>query len=502
MNRKKMIRNIVEKSNRSRSSGTPFPIAHEQMQKLLYWYQSELSNKQLVILLLTWLKDDFNSITAKNSFPRYYRLNSSESAKRNALRIIRLSGVSWVEYSVEVNKKEFIWMPVPIALKGFFWRVLQQHSSYKKPILSAVEMNNLYKEWMRKVTKPRLSRGVKMSNKTAWANYIGNYCNADTSLSSNSKLLYLSKLHHSSSTAYQIETIESIRYQLFNSINNSIKRLFLEATKQGQLLDFKRTVNGHIVTPNCNDKQAKYIMETNGLISEIKKEYKAHHHEVNKAMITYVGTKTAVTRSEVSSFFSKLTSELTILKLKAKSRSTFIYYYNQCTYIFALQLILLTSLRPTHQISPLLSTLSLDRFSVKDKGQSRNILLSAFLQEQVIRYQYIQCNVNNIITCSEPPSFLLFLVDDDYQPTQLTAKKLRVFMNDYWPGHVPYQLRKMFAQILMELKLPNHLLDRAMGHSRLGEHDGAMTVFPHEEKIILDALNQLPELFKMKLFDD
>ena len=231
-----------EKSNRSKAAGTPFPIAHEQMQKLRYWYQSKLSNQQLMILLLIWLKNDFNVVTTEQKFPRFYRLKSSQSAEKNALRIIRDSAISWIEYSVEINENEFMWMPVPIALKGLFWRVLQDHPSYETPILCIQENNDLYKFWMSKMARPRADRGIKMSQKTAWANYIGNYCQADTLLSSNSKELYFSKLHHSSSTAYQKDKLESDRSQLFESINNAINRLILEAEKWGILPDFERTM--------------------------------------------------------------------------------------------------------------------------------------------------------------------------------------------------------------------------------------------------------------------
>lgn len=492
----------IEKSNRSNDAGTPFPLAHEYMQKLRYWYQSKLTNTQLLVLLLTWLKQDFKAVTEQQAFPLFYRSKSSNQAESHCLRILREGGISWVEYSIEINDGQFTWMPIPSALKNFFWRVLQEHRSYEKAILTKQENKTLYYFWMSKMARPREDRGIKMAHKTAWANYINNYCQADTLLSSNSKYLYFSKLHHSSADAYQTEAVESARDQLFESINNSIDRLILEAEKCEISDDFSRFINGHNVIPNRKEKKAQYLTESYGLISEIKIDYKEHHREVTKLRSSRVGTKSGVDKFSVIHFFKELSDLLSISKRQASSRSAFIYYYNQCTYIFSLQLILLTSLRPTHQISPSLAALSVDRFSVKDKGQSRNILLSTFLQEQVIRYQSILRKLQNIMPCSENSQFLLFLIDDDFQPTQLSAKKLRIFMNKHWPGHVPYQLRKMFAQTLMELKLPNHLLDRAMGHSRLGEHDGAMTAFPHEEKIILDALNQLPELFKLKLFDD
>lgn len=491
----------VEKSNRSNAAGTPFPLVHEHMQKLRYWYQSKLTNTQLLVLLLVWLKQDFKKISEQQSFPLFYRSNSSNQAESNCLRILRSGNVSWVEYSIEIGNEEFIWIPIPIVLKGFFWRVLQENS-YDKPLLNKRESKALYDFWMSKMARPRADRGIKMANKTAWADYINNYCQADTVLSSNSKALYFSKLHHSSADAYQTETIESDRYQLFKSINNSINRLILEAEKWGILPDFERSVKEHHVIPNRYEKLAQYLIETPGLISEINIDYKEHHREVTKVRSSRVGTKSGVDKFAVTHLFKELNDSLNISKHQTSIRSAFIYYYNQCTYIFSLQLILLTSLRPTHKISPLSAALSADRFSVKDKGQSRNILLSTFLQEQVVCYQSIQRKLKNIMPCSESSPFFLFLIDDNFKPAQLSAKKLRIFTNKHWPGHVPYQLRKMFSQTLMELKLPNHLLDRAMGHSRLGEHDGAMTVFPHEEKVILNALNQLPDIFKIKLFDD
>lgn len=497
-----MNRKNIEKSNRSNAAGIPFPLTHEHMQKLRYWYQSKLTNPQLLVLLLVWLKQDFKTVREQKGFPFVYRSISGVDPERNCLRILRQGNVSWVEYSIHIGNRGFIWIPIPVALKGFFWRVLQEHRSYEKPILNVKESCALYDFWISKMTRSRAFRGIKMANKTVWSNYIHKYCQADTVLSSNSKSLYFEKLQHSSADAYQTEIIESNRYQLFKSINNSIDRLILEAEKWEILSNFERSINGRKVIPNRHEKLAKYITENNGLISQIKIDYKEHHREVTKTRSLRIGAKGIVDKSVVIHFFKDLNDLLVISKRKASSRSAFIYYYNQCTYIFSLQLILLTSLRPTHQISPLLAALSVDRFSVKDKGQSRTILLSAFLQEQVIRYQCIQRKLKNIMHCSEKSPFLLFLVDDNFKPMHLSAKKLRIFMDTHWSGHVPYLLRKMFAQTLMELKLPNHLLDRTMGHSRLGEHDGAMTVFLYEEKVMLDALNKLPGIFKIELFND
>lgn len=489
-----------EKSNRSNAAGTPFPLVHEHMQKLRYWYQSKLTNAQLAVLLLVWLKNDFKAVTEQQIFPFFYRSKSSNQAESNCLRILREGAVSWVEYSIEIGAGECIWIPIPIALKGFFWRVLQERS-YDKPILNEKESLDLFDFWMRKMTRPRADRGIKMAHKTAWANYINNYCQADTVLSSNSKSLYFSKLHHSSADAYQTETIESDRYQLFKSINNSVDRLISEADKWGILPDFERFINGHQIIPNRHEKLAQYLTETHGLISEIKIDYKEHHHEFNKVSTTNVGTKAAVKRADVCDLFYKLSNELFSLKLQAKSRKGFVEYYNQVTYTLALQLILLTNMRPTHKVSPLLASVSDDRFCIKDKGQSRNVLLGSFLQDQINYYQQLKDNIASIFLFSETSPYLLFLIDENSQPTQLTAKKLRLFMNTYWPGHVPYQLRKAHSQMLMELKIPNHLLDRVMGHSNLGEHDGAMTVFPSEEETILEALNKLPEIFKIMAFD-
>jgi hypothetical protein len=495
-----MSNNNIEKSNRSNAAGVPFPLANEQMQKLRYWYQSKLSNQQLMVLLLVWLKNDFDFVSKNKKFPQCYRLKSDQEAELNCLRIMRDGGISWVEYSIKVENDEWVWMPIPRALKSFFWRVLQEFT-YEKSILSVQEERGLYRFWMSKMSRPRVDRGVKIANKTAWANYIANYFNADSMLSSNSKEIYLSQLHHRSATAYQNESMESVRYQLYNSINNSIKRLVLEADKWGVLTDFSRSINNHTIKPDCHEKEAKYLIENNGLISEINIIYKEHHHEISKVSNIQVGTKTAVDKVSVRHFFENLNQLLCDSKSEALTKEKFIIYYNQVTYVFALQLIALTSMRPTHQISPLLAALSDDRFCIKDKGQSRNVLLSHFLQEQIVRYQKIQSRLVGVCLFSKPSPNLLFLVDEHYQPIQLTAKKLRLFMNEYWTGHVPYQLRKAHSKMLMELKFPNHLIDRVMGHSRLGEHDGAMTVFPYEEEIILTALNKLPIIFNIKLFD-
>lgn len=497
----KNIRNkIIEKTNRLKSSGAPFPPVHAHMQKLLYFYESRLSNCQLMVLLLVWLKHDFKSVQELKKFPKFYRLKSSQVASKNAVRIIRDGGVSWVEYSIEGASDNYVWMPVPKIFKNLFWRVLQQHNNYEKPILNTIEIADLYHFWMKAIYRTPSNSNVKMAQKTVWSNYISSYCHADPMLSNNAIEFYFSMLHHSSATAYQSESIESARYQIFQSINNAVHRLVQEAEKWEILSRFIRQIDQRDILPNKNEKLPPYLIETRGMISEIQIEYYEHHREITTQSNVKIGTTSGVSRASVINLFSLINNKITSAKNRVLRRGEFINYYNLVSYSLALQFITLSSIRPTHAISPLLSSFYSDRFCIYDKGQARNILLCGFLQEQISRYQNLQKRLLDSTSLFESSPYMIFLINEKNEPVQLTARNLRRFLSEHWVGHVPYQLRKIFSQTLMELHMPNHLISRVMGHSRLGEHDGAVTIFPYEEREILTFLNRLPTIFKMELF--
>lgn len=470
-----MRNKTIEKANRAHAAGAPYPAVYEQMQKLRYWYKSKLSNKKLFVLLIMWIKGQLNELDESENILHFYRLKSSDQARENSLRILKDGGVSWIEYSIRIDDKQYVWMPVPRSFHNFFWR---------GPVKRNKEM-----------------RAVKMANKKVWKTYFVKYCSTDSMLSSNSKKLYCLKLAHPSAIAYQKEEIEKIRYQLYRTLNNAADRIFREAETWDLLEEFSRDVAGKTVLPfNCK-KEATYLTIYPNRIEEIKVINYENHRETTIFDNLILGGRNSISYDETAKFFINLQENLLKYKINAKNKDGFIRYYNQLTQIFALQFIATAGLRPTHAISPLLSSLQLDRLCIFDKGMARNILLNDFLQQQIKCYQLVKSKLALLIPAVHNFPYLFFLIDESQIPIRLTAKKLRHFMHNHWPLHVPYSLRKVFSQTLLELYLPTHLIDRVMGHYQSGEHFGVVNIFEYEEVKILKVLNQLPSIFKMELFD-
>lgn len=488
----------INKRNRSLAAGTVFPDAALMIERLRYYYASKLSNKQLVVLLVVWLQGKLVTIEESKQFPNFYRLKSSHGAQENGFRVIKESAVSWVEFSIAINESEYMWIPVPRAFKALFWRVLQQ-CAYGKPLLSGRENDALWAFWKSKIIKNKADFGVKVAHKTAWANYFRKYCQADSRVSSNAKEAFLGSLHHQASTAYQTQLIGTVRCSLYQMMNRASDRLFTEAKKWDSLSDFFREVAKHKLLPDMSEKEASYLKEHHSLIAEINIQYKTHYRNISKVKAIRVGTNSAAELATICNLFHTLNSQIQSTYREVHTLRELCEYHNLVVNTLALQMIALTGIRPTHQISPVISNLYKNSFTIKDKGQSRKLLLSDFLQEQIQRYLSLRQKIQSSLMINEMPSHLLFVIDENLQPRFLTAKSLRQFMHAHCPNHVPYQLRKAHAQMLQKLNLPTHLIDRVMGHTRSGEHDGSVSTFASEEQTILEVLNKLPALFKMGL---
>lgn len=503
-----MNKAYIEKNNRKKASGSSFPLAYEQMQRLRIIYKSRLSHRQLMVLLTLWLKQQFNDVDKYGRIPDFQRISCTNDAAPNRFRIVRDKSISWVEYSISVNTQNFvgdIWMPTPKVLNSFFWQVLRSESN-NKTILAPEEANGLYQYWTSHIQPPVSMRGIKVAHKTRWRNYISRYMESDSELCTNSKALYLTqaKQHHKSALAYQEEDITKLRYKLYHSLNRAIERLFLEVDKDGITADFIKKVRGVEVVPSRTCEEVSYLYENKGRIPAWKMTRSKNFHEKSEIIDQRVGASRTVTLSEVSAFFQRMNIALQQCKPKPRApKEDHRYFYNMMTHVLGLQLIVLTSQRPTHAISPQLAAYSSDRLCIKDKGQAREVLLNDFLQAQLTKYLLFQAKLLRCYpTVNHKPSrYVLFLINADGDSETLSAPLLRRFIQPFWPGHVPYQLRKCFSQMLLEMSLPTHLIDRAMGHSNQGEQDGAVTVFTVEEKALLEALNQLSGFLSLEPFD-
>jgi hypothetical protein len=70
-----MNKAYIEKNNRKKASGSSFPLAYEQMQRLRIIYKSRLSHRQLMVLLTLWLKQQFNDVDKYGRIPDFQRPN-------------------------------------------------------------------------------------------------------------------------------------------------------------------------------------------------------------------------------------------------------------------------------------------------------------------------------------------------------------------------------------------------------------------------------------------
>lgn len=171
----------------------------------------------------------------------------------------------------------------------------------------------------------------------------------------------------------------------------------------------------------------------------------------------------------------------------------------------ALLFILLTGARPTHGISILGKYYAEGNIVfIKDKGRLRQLIVCDYLKREIQHYRELQAKVLSKFSISNNLEELWYCIDDSGRTFRLSNRALRQFMNQLWPGVIPYQLRHFFAQSavndLSSARLLDQDVDRIMGHESIGEHLGRDVVFPFTVNTIKTYLNHYATRLSLKEF--
>lgn len=425
---------------------------------------------------------------------------------------LRFDNLCVVTYALAYTVNEeihYLWQPIPKYINELFWLIIKE-SSYHRPFLSKAEKQTLLKEIHSKLKKPVRLRHVHCAHKTSFHAYFTHCIEVHPTLSTHAKGLMLNaqKTHHQSAQYYQYENSDRLRYRIYTAYNEFFERLFKQATHAGYAADFYRQINNtRLNLAHLEPRQANYL-KGKSIIAQYRLSTQSRSRDIHQEEAVLITNKRAVDEVEVIHLFKCMHRDLIALKpQKRASQIEHLTYYQHMTYILTLQFIALTGARPTHAITIDRNRCYAGQYAaIKDKGRLRILFINDFLRQQIQYYLAYQSELMRQFGISQQlrPASLCFLIDQDYLPAELTAKDLRIFLQHYWPAHVPYQLRHNFAQFalvnILGDPLPTHLLDLLMGHSRFGEHIGSLDIFPASKNQLMQHLNLLTDRLLLERF--
>lgn len=514
------INAAIAKNNRKKNSGgiapDPLHVVNTLRIAMIHFNRSFHGSEDKEALLITfiylWMTQQLDSLTTAEDIPSLSRVTGKEACAEHRLRIINLSGISWVEYALCYSTStgvDWQWQPIPSALNHFFYRYVKTlATTAQKPLLNVALKQQLWQFINKSWKTPKLCAQYGRLRKDVFFRYFAIMAQRCPYLSTSAKSVLLGDktLHHHSATAYQRESSDQIRYKIFKAHNEYLERIVQAGSRYRINLALD---NGHRDLSLLLDTKVTLpaYLTTVGKIVAFERRKNPHDNGYQYVELPslWIGSDRALALDDVRAFFLALDNNVkqhTVAKVATKTQLK--AYYNALTYQLAFQFLILTGARPTHAISletrrcygSLQSTLS-------DKGRYRTLYLCDYLQQTIKHYLLIQQNLLTQLGSHASSPFLWFLFDENNQPQPLNARCMRQFMQQHWPYQssnikniVPYCLRHTFAQLALtstDPQLTTQHIDRLMGHSSFGEHLGSDQCFPINKKILLRFLEPLPQ---------
>ncbi|QYJ79939.1 hypothetical protein [Shewanella acanthi] len=513
--------NQISASNRQKNSGGVYPDADthavtfaiflSKLARVPSTYQSEITLTGLVL----WLTGKLGCIERQHDIPLFFRVSGALDCVKNALRTIDDGSESWGELASPyqlAGQTRYLWQPLPAHLN----RLLQPSISklrYNTPALNeearAILFNLLSQPWKTPDSLTQHSR----ERKDAFFDYFNDCALVDNTLTATVRMqLILDKsLHHRHASHYQQMDSDQIRYRIFEARNRYLSRIIDAARKIN--LHKKFDSYSHDFSRNIifeSPKLAKYL-STPGRICQYQMDTSNHQKKLVPCETINIRRKRFLDENEVCQFLLRLDQHVKLLQPKGgliasngqQDSSAWLTYYNAATSRIALLFVLLTGARPTHSISIEWRYYSYsDSAFIKDKGKLRCIYLADYLQQEIKNYLTLQFKLIQQLPKVKQGDVIWFYLNELGEHSHLSNRSLRQFMNEVWPGVVPYQLRHFFAQCAITTpstsRLHDNDIDRLMGHSIVGEHLGADNQFPATTSKLKSYLNSLPVRLGLK----
>lgn len=501
----------IEKSARANNSGGVYPEPMSMglaLLRALYRLHTlptsktrenslTLYDKVCFHFLYFWLTGQLNEVKATKDVPAIAILSGTEACHANALRRVRMNGISWVEYALLYETHDgriWQWQPMPDGLNMYFSQALTQtveHWNFNQ------DEKRQFIAWLTKKWRtPTSLKGRYLVRSDVLFRYFQTMAGLDNALTVQSKRILLGDegLHHRSASAYQRQDSEQSRHDIFLAQNRYLDRLYRELI-QPDLLPMLNVMKpmSRLTIPalHKNAKRPEYLTKSGRIAS--------HNLELSDGARRYVfdknptiGSRRALAIDQVRRFFRHLSEQGQQLTNVQHTLSSLRTLCNFRAYELALLFTVMTGTRPTHAIS-IERRLSFDmrHAMVCDKGRYRTIVLCDYLRRAMMRYEALTQRLAEHLAGGLPSPLMWFHVNEQETPVPLTAKTLRIFMLEHWrmcaagEHAVPYQLRHVFAQhALTSLNpvLSTQDIDYLMGHSQFGEHLGSEMHFPASQR--------------------
>lgn len=514
----------IAKYNQTNAEGTPMPAALPVMHYLVSLSKQVKYAEEMALILLMWITNEYDWLNDESTLPPFIlisneqefsgELDSNKQHFKNKilLKIVELKP-NWVEFTLQrkILKSEYVfWIPIPTAFNHLIWECIRHSARYKCPFTKKI-ISNVRNIFQRKnKPMPQLSQ-TKIATPLQWKSYINHCYKRDEVLHKSSRVVALGK--HNNYNESIIHYIQgntlALRSDLFNALNRYVDPVLsgVKAFELNQYLSYRSLRGLDTIKIRYSDEPDAYLKE-----QCIIERSKFTHEDRTITRLTKGEEKfgadfipTSLTIANIFVLLADNTIKLQTQCSKKTTRVKLANYHNQLTLSFALTLVALTGIRPTHAIGPAFNQIGENNFTIKDKGIAREVPLTPFLQQQFQNYlQHIKQLSPIFPDLKNMGTFALL---NDCDATPLTARELRHFTNEITTEifkeetkkgnkitrYVHYLFRRSFANTLGDLACPSHLIDQLMGHYQFGEQAGYLIEKNQIQKI--DFMRKIEQEF-------
>ena len=525
-----MSNEAIKSKERYKNSGAPFPNARHYALKLLTavirlkkLYKLSPSTKvtaydrALFNFLYLWLSDALTSCRTIKDIPDITIVSGNNPCQQHSLRSVRRNNPSWVEYAIAYPTKGGInwqWQPIPNGLNHWFSDAITKTKQANNCwVMSQAEKEVFLCFINDKWRTPSVLKGKYLVRKDVLFNYFKKMVQCDPSLTTPAKavLLGVDNLHHSSAFYYQRRSSDQIRSDIFIAQTYYLDRLS-QAIHEPELLKLfsaaKPILHNDSQIIRYTTKKQDYLYSTPGKIPSLYHDISTVKRDYINTPPIFIGSIRYVNVDSVRRFFHELHLQGQKLEQSKHTLESLQELYNFRVYELALLYIVLTSTRPTHEIT-FKKEYCFDKHSVIifDKGRYRTIWLCEYFRLALLRYEFLLQNLQRHSSTTFDSPLMWFLIDENLEVKPLSAKILRPFMAKWWskanPGEVkivPYHLRHFFAQhalTSLTSTLTSQDISRLMGHANYGEQLGSDELFPIALNKFCSFLNKIPEFLNL-----
>lgn len=508
----------IDKYNRQKAEGSPFlnPIGIISKWALIFTAYNATNRSTrdtlIVMLILLWLKGDFDWLKNKKLRPKFIYLTRANAStglpaeNTYFIKTIFLGDKPWIEFTHHCKVRgdeSHIWLLVPESYNDIVWRFIQERKN-NETLFTPQDFDQLEHLLNNHTQYESPIKCHSIVRLDVWKNYFKHCALRDERLANISKAVLTSEESISKTSApyYLSKEGQNIRNDIFVFMNRAIKRLTTSVQNFELQHLFKLCTSDDKAKSTflwkTNTNMAKYISKTTNHIQNLEYSKSSGYIETKPE---YFGAKNIPALDFCQKFLRErqiAVTNLTPPNLATKEDR--ITHHNELTLAFATHFITLHGARPTHSIGPTMDAFDNNKVILKDKGCARELMLSNFAKEQFTYYVEHRAQIGQIFPELNHSQHLLMLFDEDKKIIPLNAKRLVSYVKKHTndPNFVPYLFRRAFSQLLDDIGCPTSILPSLMGHANSGEQAGAATKLQKSTGLQLEYLNRIATLLDVR----